>query len=390
MAHRNTILSQMLKYISRHEFQRCVKSHRGDHRVRTLDCWTQLIAMLTGHVTQRKSLRDIESCLESAQAFRYHSGIGEVRRSTLADANESRSHQIFADFFTHFYSHVASLSSKRTFKLKVPIKIFDCTWIDLCLGLFPWAKSQEGKAGIRLHTVYDLQHHLPCCVTVTDTKIYDTDIARQTSLSPGSIFIFDRGVIDFGWFFELDQNQSFFVTRLKCNADFKIITSRKDPKNKNVLSDETIMMTGKKIKRKYPKPLRRIVVKDPQTGKAVAFLTNAFHLTTTMIAQLYKARWQIEIFFKWIKQNLRIKRFLGTSPNAVKIQIWMALIAYILFAYLKHLARSSISMLEITRLLQINLFRKFDLANLLRKQFTLFKPPNSKNQLCFPILLTGQ
>ncbi len=390
MAHRNTILSQMLKYISRHRFQTCVEAHHGDHRVRTLDCWTQLVAMLVGHVTQRKSLRDIESCLESAQVFRYHSGIGEVRRSTLADANESRSHDIFSEFFGHFYSQTASLISKRAFKLKAPVKIFDATWIDLCLGLFPWAKSQKGKAGVRMHTVYDLNSQMPSCVTITDTMTYETTIARQTALPPGSIFIFDRGIIDFEWFFKLDQDQSFFVTRLKSNADFKIIASRKIPNNGPVIADETIALVGVVGARKYPKPIRKILVKDPQTGRECSFFTNAFHLSATTIAQLYKARWQVELFFKWIKQNLRIKRFLGTSQNAVKIQIWVALIAYILCAYLKHLSRSPSSMLEITRLLQMNIFRKFDLANLLRKEFQRFKPPTSQNQLCFQTLLTGQ
>jgi hypothetical protein len=390
MAHENTILSQMLKYIPRHGFQSCVRKHDGDKRVRSMNCWTQLIAMLFGHVTQRKSLRDIESSWASAASFRYHSGMGSVKRSTLADANESRSHQIFADYFASLYGHVASLASKKMFKIKAPIALFDGTVIDLCLSLFPWAKYQRKKSAIKLHTVYDLNSKLPSCVTVTDANTYELEVARQLDFAPGSIVVFDRGLTDFNWYHQLNERGYFFITRLKRKANFRVMTNRKQSSDLNILADQTIEFVGIKTSLKYPLPLRRIEFKDPETGKHLEFLTNAFHLSASTIAKLYKARWQVELFFKWIKQNLKIKSFLGTSENAVKIQIWTALIAFLLIAYLKHLSKSSLSMLEIMRLIQTNIFRKLRLIDLLHKHFKTFKPPDVLNQFCFQQLLTGQ
>ena len=390
MAHRNTTLSQMLKHIPRHEFQSCVNAHKGDYRTRNFNSWTQFVALLLSHVTQRKSLRDVESCLESNTHLHYHAGIRSVRRSTLSDANKNRSHQIFADFFNVLYRRLSSLSSKRVLNLNGNVTLLDTTWIDLCLTLFPWAKFKGKYAGIRLHTTYDLNRKVPSCITVTNVKVSESVVARNSTLISGSYFVFDRGIIDFKWFNKLDEIQCFFVTRPRSNAVYKVLTKRKTPHNKNILADEDVLLTGRVTKRKYSKPLRRVTFKDPQTGKILIFLTNAFHLAPTTIAQLYKKRWEIELFFKWMKQHFRVKHFLGTSENAVKIQIWIALTAYVLLAYLKHLSRSKLSMLEITRLLQVNIFSMINLLDLFNKKFRRPKQLDPRNQLIFQMLLTGQ
>jgi putative transposase len=386
MAHINTIMAQMLKTISRHGFQSCVEAHNGDKRIRTMDCWTQFVAMLFGQITQRKSLRDSVTALETATAFQYHWGIGPVRRSTLADANEKRPNEIYADFFAKLYGHVSALTSKPRLRIKAPIRIFDASVVDLCLSIFDWATFQETKAAVKLHTTFDLNSAVPSCVVVTEAAIHETNIAWQQEFDPGSFVIFDRGVLDYHWFAKLDAEDIFFVTRLKSNAAFEILESRKATPDKGLLEDQTIAFTGFYARRACPTPLRRVVVVDPESGEQLVFLTNAFHLAPSTIAKLYRARWQVELFFKWIKQHLRVKTFFGTSPNAVKTQIWIALIAYVLLAYVKYLAQSSLSMLDISRLVQMNLFRKLSLGDLLHRKFARFRPPNVENQLAFQLL----
>jgi hypothetical protein len=386
MAHTNTIMAQMLKPISRHGFQGCVDAHGGDKKVRTMSCWSQFVAMLFGQVTQRKSLRDTVTALETAVPFQYHWGTGPVRRSTLADANENRPHEIYADFFAKLYGHVSALTSRPRLRIKAPIRIFDASVVDLCLSLFDWATFRKTKAAVKLHTTFDLNSAVPSCVIVTEGSVHETNVAWRQEFDPGSFVIFDRGVLDFHWFAKLNAEHVFFVTRLKSNAAFRILDNRKPAPGQGVLADQTIELTGFYAYRSCPMPLRRVVVKDPESGEHVAFLTNASRLAPSTIAQLYRARWQVELFFKWIKQHLRVKTFFGTSSNAVKTQIWIALIAYVLLAYVKYLAQSSLSLLDITRLVQMNLFRKLSLGDLLNRKFVRLKPPGAQNQLTLQLL----
>jgi Transposase DDE domain/Domain of unknown function (DUF4372) len=386
MAHHNTIMAQMLKLISRHGFQSCVDAHDGDKKVRVMHCWTQFVAMLFGQITQRKSLRDTVTALEPAAAFHYHWGIGPIRRSTLADANENRSPEIYADFFGKLYGHLSALTSKRRFRIKAPIRIFDASVVDLCLNLFAWATFCRTKAAVKLHTTFDLNSTVPACVVVTEGSVHETNIAWLQELDPGSFLIFDRGVLDYHWFTKLDADNVFFVTRLKSNAAFRVLANRKPAPGKGILEDQTIELAGFYAYRSCPMPLRRVVVEDSESGERLVFLTNAFGLAPSTIARLYRARWQVELFFKWIKQHLRVKTFFGTSPKAVTTQIWIALIAYVLLAYVKYLAQSSLSMLDITRLIQMNLFRKLALGDLLHRKFARFKPRIAENQLVFQLL----
>lgn len=383
MAHFNTIMNQILKYIPRHDFESSVRQYNGDKKVRRFSCWSQFITMIYAQLTQRKSLRDVRSSLGSIAQHLYHWGINSVHFSTLARANENRPYELYETFFHKLYQRILSVPRSHGFRFKNPLYAFDATTVDLCLSLFAWATFRGAKAGIKLHTLLNLQGNIPECVVIAPANIHEVNIANTLDLPKGTIIIFDRGYEDYSLYQKLHSEGVFFVTRTRQRRSLKVIERRKTNKHKGVLADQTVTFTGFYSQRECPATLRRVVFKDPETGKRLVFITNIFHLAPLTIANIYKARWQVELFFKWIKQNLKIKSFYGVSENAVKTQIWIALSTYLIVFWLKHLSRSTLSMMQITRLLQLNLVAKKSLAALLNLDFKLSKKFAQKNQLCF-------
>jgi len=325
MAHSNTVLAQLLKLIDRHDFQKLEKGQfRPQRKYRTLTRWGQFTTMMFAQITGRASLRDISDSLQTQAGSLYHLGIQSVKKSTLADANNNRSADFFHAFFEKTYQRCASIApGKKKFRFKNKLYSLDASTIDLCLSVFPWARFRSAKGGIKLHAVLDHDGHIPAFTSITDAKTSDLSFARTLTLPAGSIVAADRAYIDFAWLYALNQRRNYLVTRLKSNIKYRVIERRCVVKNKGVTSDQTIILTGTKAGG-CPIPLRRIGYKDPNTGKQYFFLTNNFHLAAKTIADIYKARWKIELFFKWIKQNLKIKTFLGNSRNAVMTQIWIA------------------------------------------------------------------
>jgi putative transposase len=329
--------------------------------------------MLFAQITGRASLRDVADSLQTQASRLYHLGIDIVKKSTLADANKNRTADFFQVFFEKTYQRCAAVApGKKKFRFKNKLYSLDASTIDLCLSVFPWAKFRSTKGGIKLHALLDHDGYIPGFASITDAKTSDLAVARTLNLPPGSIVAADRAYIDFAWLFILDKKKNFLVTRLKKNIKFKVIKRRPVIKAKGVTSDQTIMLTGPKAE-DCPIPLRRIGYRDPETGKHYVFLTNNFGLAAKTIADIYKSRWEVELFFKWIKQNLKIKTFLGTSKNAVMTQVWVALITMLVLAYIKFLAKLGQSITQIQRLLQLNLFKRQNL-------WELFDPPSVKHE----------
>jgi hypothetical protein len=371
MAHSSTMLSQLLQLVSKHDFKRIEeKGFKTGRKARCLTRWVQFVAMMFAHLSGRSSLRDITSQL-GAQAFRlYHLGVRAVKRSTLADANQDRPAEFFESVFQHMYTKCSAVAPKKRFRFKCKLYSFDSTVVDLCLSLFPWARFRKNKGGIKLHTVLDHDGHIPAFVQVTDAKTADLTAARLFKLPSGSIAVFDRGYIDFAWFGSLNEKDLFFVTRMKRNISYKVVERHKIDRSKEITSDQVIKLTGTKAKQ-CPIHLRRIGYRDPETGKHYFFLTNIRHLVAKTICDIYHDRWQIELFFKWIKQNLKIKTFFGTSRNAVLTQVWIALITLLLLAFYKFKAKLGQSLTQILKLLQLNLFSR-------RNLLELFNPESGK------------
>jgi putative transposase len=374
MAHSNTVFYQLLNLIDRHDFQKLENGQfRPKRKYRTLTRWGQFAAMLFAQITGRSSLRDIADSLQAQTCQLYHLGIGKVKKSTLADANNKRTAEFFQAFFDKAYQRCASLApGKKKFKFKNKLYSLDASTIDLCLSLFPWAKFRSTKGGIKLHALLDHEGYIPAFATITDAKTSDLAEARKLVLPPGSIVAADRAYIDFSWLMSLNKKKCFLVTRLKKNIKFKVTERRSVLKNKGLTCDQTVLLTGTKAS-ECPIPLRRIGYRDPETGKHYVFLTNNFHLAAKTIADIYKSRWEVELFFKWIKQNLKVKSFLGTSENAVMTQIYVALVTMLLLSYMKFLARLGISITKIQKLLQLNLFRR-------QSMWELFDPPPTKHE----------
>ena len=380
MAHCNTVFQQLLKLIDRHEFERMAKQHHCGRSFRKASRWSQFVAMSLAQLSGRHSLRDIVESM-SAQVHRlYHLGSTRLARNTLSRLNRDKPYELYQALFGQLLSRCQSRPMSHGFRFKNPLYTLDSSTIDLCLSLFPWARFRTTKGAIKLHVGLNHQGLLPEFVHVTDGKTTDIEVARQRVFSKGSIVVIDRGYADYGWFNALNQQGIFFVTRLKSNSKYKVIQRHKINKSTGLTSDQRIVFTNYYAKRDCPIELRRVGYRDPATGKHYVFLTNHFNLAAKTIAQIYKARWQIELFFKWIKQNLKIKSFLGTSKNAVLTQIWIALCMYLLLAYLKFQSKLSQSLQKILRLLQLNLFEKRDLIQLLTGE-----PPdkqiNNPNQL---------
>ena len=373
MAHSSTIFSQLLQLVSRHDFRRIEEEgFKLGRKPRSLTRWGQFVAIMFAHLTARSSLRDIASQLGAQTRRLYHLGVRGVKRSTLSDANQDRPAEFFESVFHHLYAKCSAVAPKKRFRFKCKLYSFDSTVVDLCLSLFPWARFRKNKGGIKLHTLLDHDGHIPAFVQVTDAKTPDLAAARLLRLPSGSITVFDRGYIDFAWFGRLDQNYQFFVTRMKRNISHKVIERHEVDRSKGITSDHLIVLTGAKAK-ECPSLLRRIGYRDPETGKHYVFLTNIRHLVAKTICDIYHDRWQIELFFKWIKQNLKIKTFFGTSRNAVLTQVWIALITLLILAFYKFKSKLGQSLTQILKMLQLNLFGT-------RSIWELFNPsPNERS-----------
>ena len=377
MAHHNTVFAQMLKFIPRHEFESLAHQHHSGRRLRKMTRWTQFVAMATAQLSGRHSLRDVASNMAAQARKLYHLGIRSVSRSSLSRVNESQPYELYEALFAKLLARCQARAPKHPFKFKNKLYSLDASTIDLCLSVFPWAKFRATKGAVKLHVGLDHEGLLPAFVAITDGKTHDITAARALSLPKGSIVVMDRGYNDYAWYNQLNNNGISFVTRLKTNARYRVIERRKALKTKGLTCDQTIQLTGARAKN-GPFRLRLIGYQDANTGIHYTFLTNHFTLAASTIADIYKARWQIELFFKWIKQNLKVKSFLGASKNAVMTQIWVAMCVYLLLSYIKFLNHIQPSLQQMLRLLQLNLFERRALLELLRGDPP--EPPVSPNQ----------
>ena len=366
MAHYNTILNQITAFIPRHEFETLAKEHHSGRAFRTSSRWSQFVALGMAQLAGRKSLRDIVENI-SAQAHRlYHLGSAKLTRSNLSRINENKPYTLYESLAGKLLGRCQGMTPGHNFRFKNPLYSLDASTIDLCLSVFPWAKFRTTKSAVKLHVGLNHDGYLPEFVSITDGKTSDIEMGRALQFPRGSIVAIDRGYNDYNWYNQLTRNKIFFVTRLKINAKYKVISRRSVLKNKGLTSDQIIEFTGLQTAKKCPVQLRRIGYRDAVSGIHYVFLTNHFKLAARTIADIYKARWQVELFFKWIKQNLKIKSFVGTSKNAVMTQIWIALCMYLLLTFLKFQSKLTKSMQQILRLLQLNLFEKRDMMALLR------------------------
>jgi hypothetical protein len=363
------VFAQVMAHLPLSTFRRCVSAHRGEHKVQDFSCLDQFFAMAFAQLTGRESLRDIEVNLRAQSARLYHMGFRckTISRNTLANANATRPWQMYADLAQHLIGIARPLYAGEPLAvdLDATVYAFDATTIDLCLSVYPWAPFRSTKAAIKLHTLLDLRGAIPSFIHITDGKTHEVNILDDLCIEPGAYYLLDRGYLDFSRLFDIHQAQAFFVTRGKSNTKFKRRYSHPvDRINTNVLCDQTGVLTVFYSNKDYPAPLRRVVVRD-QTGKRITFLTNNFALTPALIAQLYRQRWQVELFFKWIKQHLRIKAFLGTSENAVKTQIWIAVCTYVLIAIVKKRLKLPHSLYEILQILTLAMFETTPINQLL-------------------------
>jgi len=362
MSTEKTIFAQLLSFIPRHEFDKCVARYDGDYRVRSFTCWEQFIVMCFAQLTYRESLRDIETCLHTMQSKLYHVGLrSKISRSTIADANETRSWRIFADFCHVLIRWAETLyQDNESFKLDLKHAVYavDSTTIDLCLSLFPWAKFRKTKGAVKLHTQLNLKTLIPKEIDITDGRCHDVNILDRILFELNSIYVLDRGYVDFERLFSIHVQKAFFVIRAKKNLRFRRVYSRNVDKTTGVQCDQTIKLTGIMVSKEYPEHLRRVKYRDSKSQKVFVYLTNHFELAPETVAELYKNRWKIELFFKWIKQHLRIKAFYGTSANAVFIQIWIAISAYVLVAIVKKLLKLDQSLYTILQIFSVSLFEK--------------------------------
>ena len=382
-----TVFAQLLDFLPKYEFDKCVECYHGNFRVRKLPTYEQFLVLAFAQLTWRESLRDIETCLASFGPKLYHSGIRQpTARSTLADANEKRDWRIFADFAHVLIRQATTLYAGEPFgfELQAAAYALDSTTFDLCLSLFPWATFRRRKAAIKLHTLLTLQGNFPTVIIITPGSVHDVNILDQLAWEAGSFYIMDRGYLDFARLHRLHQCAAFFVTRAKKNFRCARRYSRPVDKSTGLRFDQTVVTVSFYAQQDYPDPLRRIGYRDPKTGKALVFLTNNFTAPALTIAQLYHGRWQIELFFKWIKQHLRIKAFYGTSENAVRIQVWIAIAVYVLVAILKKRFRLSASLYTILQILSLTLFEKTPILQALAQQPSQILIPDTHNQPCLP------
>jgi Domain of unknown function (DUF4372)/Transposase DDE domain len=356
-----TVFSQLIEFLPHQEFQKCVARYAGDRYLKNLSCWDQYLAMAFAQLTYRESLRDIEACLRSVGAKLYHMGFrGKVARSTLADANESRDWRIYADFAQVLIAIARPRYARDPIGVDLEQSLYalDSTTIDLCLSLFPWAKFRKNKAAVKMHTLLDLHGNIPTFIRITDGKVHDVNLLDEIMPEPGAFYVMDRGYIDFQRLFVFTLSAAFFVVRTKSNVLLQRRYSHAVDKSTGIRSDQTVILTSLESASAYPDALRRVNYFDAETGKRLQFLTNNFTLPALTIAQIYKCRWQVELFFKWIKQHLRIKAFYGTSENAVKTQIWIAVSVYVLVAIVRKRGELDASLYQILQILSVSLFEK--------------------------------
>lgn len=360
-----TLFAQVMDFLPWTTFSRIVTRYRGDHRIRTLSCTEQYRCMAFAQLTYRESLRDIEACLKAQSAKLYHMGFRKpVSRSTLADANERRDWRIYADFAQRLITQARKLYATDTFGVDLSNTVYalDATTIDLCLSVFPWAAFRSTKAAVKLHTLLDLRGSIPSFIHISDGKLHDVNVLDLLVPEAGAFYVMDRAYLDFERLYALAQMGAFFVTRAKRNMDARRLYSAPTDRSTGVICDQTIALNGFYSSQHYPQHLRRIRFKDPETDKTLVFLTNHFQLPPLTICALYKSRWQVELFFKWIKQHLRIKRFFGTSENAVKTQIWIAVSVYVLIAIIKKRLDLGVSLHTLLQILSVTVFEKIELT----------------------------
>src|SRR5208283_2234633 len=356
-----TVFSQLMEHLPHKEFQKCVARYRGDYSLKSFSCWNQFLAMAFAQLTYRESLRDIEACLRSLQSKLYHMGFrSKVSRSTLADANELRDWRIYADFAQVLIRIARPLYADDPLGVELDQNLYalDSTTIDLCLSLFPWARFRKHKAAVKMHTLLDLHGNIPTFISITDGKVHDVNILDEFLPEAGAFYVMDRGYVDFERLFEFTLSSAFFVVRTKSNVLLQRRYSHAVDKTTGVRSDHTVILTAMDSATAYPDALRRVTYLDVETKKRFKFLTNNFTLPALTIAQIYKCRWQVELFFKWIKQHLRIKAFFGTSENAVKTQIWIAVSVYVLVAIVRKRLGLEASLYQILQILSVTLFEK--------------------------------
>lgn len=382
---RNTVFSQLMQLICQYRFKKCVDQYVGDKYTKRFSCWQQLIVLLFAQAKSLTSLRDIELSLRSQMKKWYHLGLKTVAKSTLSDANNNRSADIFRDTFYSLLEKCRELSPHHSFRFNNPLYSFDSTLIDVCLSLYPWATYRTKKGAFKVHTLLDHSGYLPSFMVVTDGKTHDINVVKDgsygfPSLSPDSILLIDRAYIDYNWLYSLTRSKLFFVIKAKSNMKFTIIGQQEFTKNKGILSDCLIMLSGVTTHENYPKKLRMVTFIDPKTAEQHVFVTNNFKLAARTIADLYKSRWQIEVFFKWIKQNLKIKSFLGTSQNAVMTQIWVAMIYYLLLSFIKFQTKCRHSLHELTHIVGELLLNTVYLIEILTIPFDKFKAVTYKQR----------
>ena len=381
-----TIFSQVTEWIHPEQFRRCVQRYHGNYRIRNFPCWDQFLAMSFAQLTYRDSLSDIEVCLRSRPDQLYRMGFrSTIAHSTLADANSSRDWRIYHDLAQGLIARARRLYAKESFgvELEQTVYALDSTTIDLCLSLFPWARFRSTKAAVKLHTLLDLRGPIPTMISISVGKQADVRVLDELIPEPGAFYVMDRAYVDFGRLFRFELAGAFFVTRSKAGVQLSRLESRPVDKSTGVRSDQVVWLTLPKSIEHYPDRLRRVSYRDPEQGKALVFLTNNFDLPALTIAQLYQCRWRVELFFKWVKQNLRIKHFFGTSNNAVKTQVWIAICIYVLVATLRKELGLELSLTQILQILSVNVFEQVPLAELVTKSGLQNDTYDIRNQLVF-------
>ena len=379
-----TVFSQIMDFLPLREFRKCVERYRGNYKVQKFSCMDQFLCMAFAQLTYRESLRDVEACLRAMQSKLYHMGIrSRISKSTLADANENRDWRIYDDFAQVLIHIARRLYVEEEFGIELDQTVYalDSTTIDLCLTLFPWAKFRKHKAGIKLHTLLDLRGNIPTFIRITEALVHDVNILDDIIPEAGAFYIMDRGYLDFGRLYIFHQCLAFFVTRAKGNFQFRRLYSHPIDKSTGLKCDQTIVLTSFYPAKDYPEKLRRIHYVDKDTEQNLVFLTNCFTLPAITIAHLYKCRWQVELFFKWIKQHLRIKTFFGTSENAVKTQVWIAISAYVLVAIIKKELNLDLNLYTILQILSVTLFEKVSILQVLMEAGYKTYNSDSCNQL---------
>jgi hypothetical protein len=379
-----TMFSQLMDFLPSHEFHRCVDRYKGSYKLKEFSCWDQFLCMAFAQLTYRESLRDIEACLRSVGSKLYHLGIrSRVSRNTLANANQVRNWRIYADFAQILIHMARALYGDDSFgiELKETVYALDATTIDLCLSLFPWATFRKRKGAVKLHTLLDLRGNIPSIIVITHGKVHDVNILDQLVFEAGAIYVMDRAYLDFKRLYRITLAAAFFVTRAKSNFVFKRLYSMPVDKSTGVLCDQVITLTSFYPNKAYPEKLRRIRFHDKDNGRRLVFLTNNFTLSPAVIADLYRCRWQVELFFKWIKQHLRIKAFYGTTENALKTQIWIAISIYVLVAIVKKRLNLEASLYRILQILSVNIFQKMPLLQALSDADFKDPEPDPCNQL---------